>query len=128
MSRILIVDDDPQTLDVMDFCLTLEGHDVFRAVNGEEAVEIARREQPDVIILDSMMPVMDGITAACTLRDDIDTAEIPIVMLTARATDTDIWEGYQSGVASYVTKPLDLDVLQGELARIESGQTLVGAQ
>lgn len=128
MSRILIVDDDPQTLDVMDFCLTLEGHDVFRAVNGEEAVAIARREQPDVIILDSMMPVMDGITAARMLREDSATRNIPIVMLTARASDADIWEGYQSGVASYVTKPLDLDVLQGELARISGADALVGMQ
>jgi CheY-like chemotaxis protein len=125
MTRILIVDDDPQTLDVLDFCLTLEGHDVLRAVNGEEALATARAENPELIVLDSMMPVMDGITAARQLREDPDTATIPIVMLTARATDTDIWEGYQSGVASYVTKPLDLDVLQAELERFSNG-ALVG--
>lgn len=125
MTRILIVDDDPQTLDVLDFCLTLEGHDVLRAVNGEEALATARAENPELIVLDSMMPVMDGITAARQLREDPDTSAIPIVMLTARATDTDIWEGYQSGVASYVTKPLDLDVLQAELERFSNG-ALVG--
>lgn len=73
------------------------------------------------IVLDSMMPAMDGITAARVLRDDGATANIPIIMLTARATDADIWEGYQTGGASSVTKPLDLDVLQAELARISGG-------
>lgn len=123
MSRILIVDDDPHTLDVLDFSLMLDGHDVSRATNGAEAIERAMTERYDVIVLDSMMPVTDGLTAARVLADDPVTSHIPIVMLTAKNTDGDIWAGYQAGVASYVTKPLDLPILQGEIARFATAGT-----
>lgn len=118
MSRILLVDDDPHTLDVLDFCMMLGGHETLRAVDGREGVEVARTANPDVVVLDQMMPVMDGLEAARQLRADAATCSIPIVMLTARATDADVWAGYQAGVASYVTKPLDLEVLQGEIDRL----------
>ena len=121
MSRILIVDDDPMTLDVLDFALTLDGHTISRAVNGAGAITTARQDLPDLVVLDSMMPVTDGLTAARVLRTDEATAHIPIVMLTAKSMDADIWEGYRTGVASYVTKPLDLTVLQGEIRRLEQG-------
>lgn len=120
MARILIVDDDPQTLDVLDFSLTYDGHELLRATNGAEALTVARAQRPDLIVLDSMMPVMDGITAAMQLRDHPETATIPIVMLTARVADADVWRGYRAGVASYVTKPLDLEVLQAEIARLDA--------
>lgn len=116
--RILLVDDDPQTLDVLDFAMMLDGHETLRAVDGREALTKARTAHPDVIVLDQMMPVMDGLEAARRLRADATTRSIPVVMLTARATDADVWAGYQAGVASYVTKPLDLDVLQGEIDRL----------
>ena len=118
MARILIVDDDPQTLDALDFSLTLEGHQTIRATDGEQCVTLARQDVPDLIVLDCMMPVMDGIVAARVLREDAVTASVPIVMVTARVTDADVWRGYQSGVASYVTKPLDLDVLVQEIERL----------
>lgn len=118
MVRILLVDDDALTLDMLDFCMVLDGHETLRAENGREAIEAARRNRPDVIVLDSMMPVMDGLEAARRLRDDAETSGIPIIMLTARSTDADVWSGYQAGVASYVTKPLDLEVLQGEIDRL----------
>lgn len=118
MARILIVDDDPQTLDALDFSLTLDGHQTIRATDGEQCIALARQDLPDLIVLDCMMPVMDGIVAARLLREDPVTTTVPIVMLTARATDADMWRGYQSGVASYVTKPLDLDVLVQEIDRL----------
>ena len=118
MARILIVDDDVPTLDVLDFCLSMEGHRVLRAENGTDAVELARREAPDLVVLDCMMPVMDGLTAARTLRGHAATSDIPIVMLTARTTDADLTAGYEAGVSSYVRKPLDLEVLFDEVARI----------
>lgn len=124
MTRILLVDDDPQTLDVLDFSMVVGGHETLRAVDGRQAVELARGEQPDLIVLDSMMPVMDGLEAARQLRADAVTRAIPIVMLTAKATDDDVWAGYQAGVASYVTKPLDLEVLQGEIDRLTGSGTV----
>lgn len=122
MARILIVDDDPQTLDVLDFSLTLDGHEVHRASDGDVAITLAKDLQPDLLVLDSMMPVTDGLTAARTLTTDSATSHIPIVMLTAKATDGDIWEGYRAGVASYVTKPLDLTVLQTEIDRLDAAR------
>ncbi len=121
MARVLLVDDDVQTLDVLDFSLTLEGHEVTRAVNGAAGVEAARRTPLDLVILDSMMPVMDGLTAARELRSDPATAHVPIIMLTARVTDADVWHGYRAGVDSYIPKPLDLHVLQDEMARLGLG-------
>ena len=120
MARILIVDDDPQTLDALGFSLMLEGHETTRATDGAQCVDMARQDPPDLIVLDCMMPVMDGIAAARILREDPTTAAVPIVMLTARVTDADMWRGYQSGVASYVTKPLDLDVLIREIDRLSA--------
>lgn len=123
MARILIVDDDPATLDVLDFSLTLQGHEALRAVDGAEAVDVARREVPDVVLLDWMMPVMNGILAARTLRDDPVTTAIPIIMLTALGRDADLLRGYQSGVASYLTKPVDVEVLSAEISRLAEMST-----
>lgn len=118
MARILIVDDDPATLDVIEFTFIVDGHETLTAQNGEQAIALAIAEQPDVIVLDSMMPVMDGLTATRRIRETAEIADIPIIMLTAKAMDADVWAGWQSGVSSYITKPLDLCVLNDELARI----------
>lgn len=124
MARILLVDDDPATLDVLDFSLTLQGHETLRAVDGAEAVDVARREVPDVVVLDWMMPVMNGILAARTLRDDPTTTDIPVLMLTALGRDADLLRGYQSGVASYLTKPVDVEILQAEIVRLAGAPTV----
>ncbi|MBW3657901.1 MAG: response regulator [Actinobacteria bacterium] len=118
MARILLVDDDPATLDVLDFAFQLEGHETTTAVDGQEGLEAAVTVLPDLIVLDSMMPRMDGLTAARLIRETAELDGIPIIMLTAKAMSSDIWAGWQAGVDSYITKPLDLDVLRSEMARI----------
>lgn len=118
MARILLVDDDPATLDVLEFSLSLDGHETARALDGRQGLDEVTRFSPDLVILDSMMPVMDGLTTARELRADPRTARIPIVMLTAKAMASDVWAGYQAGVDSYITKPLDLDVLMAEIGRL----------
>lgn len=118
MAQVLIVDDDPRTLDVLDIAVRLEGHDTVRAVNGREALDLADRHLPDLIVLDSMMPELDGIEVARELRADPRFRHTPVIMATARAMDADIWEGWQAGVDSYLVKPLDLHLLQQELARL----------
>lgn len=118
MAQVLIVDDDPRTLDVLDIALRLEGHDTIRAVNGREALDLADRHVPDLFLLDSMMPELDGIEVARALRGDSRFRQTPVIMATARALDADIWAGWQAGVDSYLTKPLDLRMLQQELARL----------
>lgn len=87
MSKILVVDDDVYIRNMFSIALGSEGHEVLHAEDGLQGVEIARRELPDLIYLDLMMPVMDGETAARTLREDPDTAGITIVAVTAKAFD-----------------------------------------
>jgi DNA-binding response OmpR family regulator len=116
--RILLVDDDPATLDVLDFALAMEGHEVLRATDGAEGLQMARAQRPDLMIVDSMMPVMDGITMAKEIRQDPVLANAPVLMLTAKAMQNDVWAGWQAGVDSYITKPLDVDILRAEIDRV----------
>lgn len=127
--RILLVDDDAATLDVLDLALSLQGHDILRATDGRQGVDMALASSPDLILLDSMMPVMDGLSAAREIREHPAISRTPIIMLTAKALDSDVWTGWQAGVDSYITKPLDLTVLGEEMDRIvrEMGLTLVEA-
>ena len=118
--RVLICDDDPVILRLLQVNLELEGFDVLLAHNGEEALEIARSEHPDLIILDIMMPRMDGYEACEKLKTLEDTKDIPIVFLSAKAQQSDIEKGKSYGVADYLTKPFDpndlIDVLDRLLA------------
>lgn len=105
MARILVADDDPDILTIVSMSLEAMGHQVERATNGIEAVESARRSAPDLILMDLMMPEMDGYTATTTLKRDPATKAIPIVALTAKAMRGDEERGRQAGVDAYVTKP-----------------------
>ena len=118
MARILIVDDDAATLDMLRFALSLDGHETVTAADGQAGLEAAVTVLPDLVVLDSMMPRMDGLTAARLMRDIAELDGIPIIMLTAKAMSSDIWAGWEAGVDSYITKPLDLRLLSAEMARI----------
>ena len=82
-------------------------YEIIRAADGEEAVEVARAERPDLIVLDVVMPKMTGFEACRVLRDGPDTAAMPIIMATTRGEPTNVEEGYASGCNEYVTKPVD---------------------
>jgi len=103
--RILVADDEPALLRLMDFVLAKQGYLLLTATNGEEALDLAREHRPDLIVLDIMMPRMDGYRVAETLRADETLARIPIIMLTAKAQEEDIQRGLAVGVDRYVTKP-----------------------
>lgn len=118
MATILVVDDDVHTLDVLTFSLGIDGHEVIRAADGRAGLALAARVRPDAIILDVMMPLVDGFTATRRLREMPEFERTPILLLTARATDADVWDGWRAGADSYVTKPLDVDVLYAELERL----------
>ncbi len=100
--RILIVDDDKKTVDLVKLYLNRDGHRVITAYDGLEALRLARENHPDLIVLDLMLPGMDGLEICRTLRAE---SEVPIIMLTARTTDDDKLEGLGSGADDYVTKP-----------------------
>jgi DNA-binding response OmpR family regulator len=105
--KILICDDDPVILRLLQVNLEIEGYQVITAHHGEEAVEKARVEVPDLVILDIMMPRMDGYEACEKIRSQDETSEIPIVFLSAKAQQSDIDKGRAYGVSDYLTKPFD---------------------
>ena len=109
--KILVVDDEPTIVRLMEFILARQGHDVLVAVNGEEALQKIKAHQPDLVLLDIMMPRIDGYEVAQLLRADPQTASLPIIMLSAKAQDEDIRRGVEVGVDAYVTKPFTPDHL-----------------
>lgn len=105
--RILVADDDPVILRLIQVNLELEGYQVLTANNGQEAVDKATAEIPDLVILDIMMPRLDGYQACEQLKAAETTKEIPIIFLSAKAQQGDIDKGKSYGVADYLTKPFD---------------------
>jgi len=108
---VLVVDDDPDILKVVKANLVAEGLKVFTAVNGYEAQARALDLSPDLIILDVGLPGRDGLQVLEGLRAHAKTTDIPVVLLTARTSDRDIWEGWKAGAAYYLTKPFNPDQL-----------------
>lgn len=105
MARILIADDDADIRDLVAFKLRHEGHDVVAVADGAAALDACQEEVPDLVILDVMMPGMSGLDAAREIRQDEALKHLPIIMLTARAQESDIDQGFQAGADDYVTKP-----------------------
>jgi CheY-like chemotaxis protein len=105
--RILAVDDDPVILRLLQVNFRLEGYDVVTASRGDEAIRLAREQLPEVIVLDVMMPGIDGYEVCRALKEDPTTAGAPVIFLSARAQDADRDQGYALGVVAYVTKPFD---------------------
>jgi CheY-like chemotaxis protein len=116
--RILICDDDPAILRVLQVNLEVEGYTTLLAHHGEEALEVAARENPDLIILDIMMPRLDGYQTCERLKADETLKDIPVVFLSAKAQQSDIDKGKTYGVADYLTKPFDPDVLVDTIERL----------
>lgn len=115
--NILIVEDEEDILALVHYNLSRDGFQVATATTGEEGVQQARREHPDLMILDLMLPGMDGLEVCETLKKDRELRDIPIVMLTAKGEESDIVKGLEMGAADYVTKPFSPKVL---LARVKA--------
>ncbi|MFM2135930.1 MAG: hypothetical protein RL021_1330 [Bacteroidota bacterium] len=109
--KILLVDDEPDILEFMHYNLQKEGFEVLLAHNGKEALAVARKERPDLIILDIMMPEMDGIETCRVLREDRELKDTLIAFLTARNEDYSQIAGFEVGADDYITKPIKPRVL-----------------
>jgi two-component system phosphate regulon response regulator PhoB len=109
--RILVVDDEPDILGLVTYQLSRQGFRVSTAVNGRTAIETAEAEVPDLIILDLMLPELDGYEALRLLRDNPKTSRIPIILLTARDEDDRKIQGFELGADDYVTKPFNAQEL-----------------
>lgn len=106
-AKILVVDDEPDILDLVELSIASEGFDVIKATNGEEAIQQAERESPQLILLDISMPGMDGFETLEALRENPETEAIPVILLTARAQISDKLRGISSGAEDYITKPFN---------------------
>lgn len=103
---ILVVDDEQDLLDLIEYNLKKEGFQVLKSENGVDAMEIAREKNPDLVLLDIMMPKMDGLEVCNKMRSDPELSHIPIIFLTARGDEKTEIEGLDSGADDYVTKPI----------------------
>jgi len=115
--KILVVDDEEDILELLRFNLTKEGFAVVCAASGEEALKSARQERPNLMLLDLLLPGMDGLEVARRLKSDPSTQEIPVIMVTAKGEEADIVAGLEVGAEDYITKPFSPKVL---IARVRA--------
>jgi twitching motility two-component system response regulator PilH len=123
MAKILIVDDSPTERQVLESMLESAGHDVVQADNGDMGVELAKAVRPDVILMDVVMPGLNGFQATRKIKRDPDTANIPVLMCTTKDQPTDKVWGMRQGASSYLTKPI---VAQDLLEKIQEALALSG--
>lgn len=105
MALIVVADDDVDIRDLVEFKLATLGHDVVSVADGSAAVSACREHRPDLAVLDVMMPGLTGLEAVRELRADTGLHHIPVILLTARAQQSDVQTGYDSGADDYITKP-----------------------
>ncbi len=103
--KILVVDDEIYIVHILDFSLGMEGYEVLTALDGEQALEKARAEHPDLIVLDIMMPKLDGYETCKLLKADDNTKQIPVILLSAKGRNVDQKIGFEVGADDYITKP-----------------------
>ncbi len=120
-AKILIVDDDATMVNLLSTLLELDGFQPVKALSGYEALELIKSDPPDLVLLDIMMPEMDGFQVLSHIREDPKTEKLPVIMLTAKNDDKDIFEGWNKGADEYVTKPFDprklVEIIQTVLSR-----------
>ncbi|MXG91847.1 response regulator [Nocardioides flavescens] len=105
MALIVVADDDVDIRDLVEFKLSTLGHDIVSVADGSAAVAACRDHRPDLAVLDVMMPGLTGLEAVRAMRGDSDLRDIPVILLTARAQQSDVQTGYDSGADDYITKP-----------------------
>jgi DNA-binding response OmpR family regulator len=116
--KILVVDDEVYITQILEFSLGAEGFEVITANNGELAVEKAVQTQPDLIVLDIMMPVLDGYETCRRLKRQPETKNIPVILLTAKGRDADKRLGFEVGAVDYIVKPFSPNRLVGRIEEI----------
>ena len=133
LNKLLVVEDEDDIRELIAFNLEMSNFEVLKARDGEEAIQIAEKELPDTIILDVMLPGMDGFEVCRYLKKNVSTKEIPIIMLTARSEDSDVVTGLELGADDYITKPFSPRILIARVhaavrRRSETGETTTPRQ
>ncbi len=117
-TQILVVDDEQDILELIRHTLNKEGYEVHVAANGQQAVEKAKKIKPSLILMDVMMPIMDGMEACRQLKEDPETATLPIIFLTARSEEFAELAGFEAGADDYISKPIRSRVLLSRIRAI----------
>lgn len=120
MAKILIAEDEPDIRELVAFTLRFAGHEVVSASNGEEAVQLAGREFPDLILMDVRMPRMTGYDACRAIKASVELKDIPVVFLSAKGQESEIQIGLEAGAEEYLLKPFALDQLTDRVRAILS--------
>lgn len=118
MAKILIAEDERDIRDLVAFTLRFAGHEVFAAANGEEAVELAPKVSPDLILMDVRMPRMTGYEACKVMKTNPDLKDIPVVFLSAKGQESEIQQGLDVGAEAYLLKPFAPDQLTARVKEI----------
>lgn len=118
MTKILIAEDEPDIRDLIAFTLRFAGHEVVTATNGEEAVQVAQKEAPDLIILDVRMPRMTGYDACRAIKSDPALNAVPVIFLSAKGQESEIQDGMNAGAEEYLLKPFAPDQLTDRVRSI----------
>jgi|TARA_R110002020_G_scaffold93724_4_gene225930 twitching motility two-component system response regulator PilH len=121
MARILVVDDSPTELYKLREMLEKHGHEVLKAENGADGVALARQEKPDVVLMDIVMPGLNGFQATRQLTKDPETAHIPVIIVTTKDQETDKVWGKRQGAKDYLTKPVVEETLIKTLKSVLGG-------
>ncbi len=119
--KVLVCDDERHIVRLIQVNLERQGYTVVTAFDGKEGLEKIRSEKPDMVVLDVMMPYMDGFEVLKTIRREPETENLPVIMLTAKAQDKDVFEGYHYGADMYLTKPFNPMELVAFVKRIGKG-------
>lgn len=120
-TKILVCDDERHIVRLIQVNLERQGYEVVTAYDGKEGLEKVKSEKPNLVVLDVMMPYMDGFEVLKSLRKDPETESLPVIMLTAKAQDKDVFEGYHYGADMYLTKPFNPMELVTFVKRITQG-------
>jgi len=123
--KILVCDDEPYILMALTDAVEMEGYECVTAINGKEALEKARETLPDLIMLDIMMPFMDGFEVCRELKADAATRDIPVIMLTAKSQQVDIQKGKDAGADDYITKPFRPSTLRKKFNEVLDARHII---
>jgi len=123
MAKLLIIEDDADIRELISFNLEMSGYTVIKAQDGEEGLSAAREQKPDLVLLDLMLPGMDGLAVCAELKKSSRLRNVPVIMLTARSQDEDVVHGLETGADDYITKPFSPRVL---VARVQAALRRAG--
>jgi DNA-binding response OmpR family regulator len=118
MATILVAEDELDIRDLIAFTLTYAGHEVIKATNGEEAYALAVQQKPALVLMDVRMPRMTGYDACRALKSNVETAEIPVVFLSAKGQESEVQTGLEAGAVDYILKPFSPDQLTKRVGEI----------